>query len=110
MSVYFYDDFTFQFAGFAGHVPFYKDLGGHGFPVITNRALKEFSRERDRVFSSKEKDVQPKDLVEPRPPPKSIAFSEHAARHRIFLAESGIIPKYAGYVPGKNVMKTLQTE
>jgi len=32
-----------------------------------------------------------------------MAFSTHAARHKIFLIDSGIIPKYAGYVPGKEL-------
>ena len=81
-------------------MPFYKDLGGHGYPIVTNRALKEFSRERERVLSSVGKEVDGKSIVEPRPPRKSTAFSSQATRHKIFLVDSGIIPKYAGYVPG----------
>lgn len=82
-------------------MPYYKDLGGHGYPIVTNRALKEFSRERERIFSTAKQNVDKKSIVEPRPPRNSLAFSTHAARHRIFLVDSGVIPKYAGYVPGK---------
>ena len=86
--------------GFGGHVPYYKDLGGHGYPIATNRALKEFSRERERILSSAKKDVNAKSIVSPRPPQKTLPFSTHPARSQIFLVDSGIIPKYSGYVPG----------
>uniref|UniRef100_F6YN58 Ciliary microtubule inner protein 2B n=1 Tax=Ciona intestinalis TaxID=7719 RepID=F6YN58_CIOIN len=73
-------------SGFAGHVPFYKDLGGQGFPEVTTRALKEFSRERSRYKDLMQRNITTQSLTRPS---------------SIFLIDSGLIPRYAGYVPGQ---------
>ncbi|CAK8689245.1 unnamed protein product [Clavelina lepadiformis] len=88
-------------SGFAGHVPFYKDLGGHGYPIVTNQALREFTKERKRILSSVDQPLSPAKIGVPYPPVKSVSFPGRSSKQNIFLVDSGIIPRYAGYVPGQ---------
>uniref|UniRef100_H2XN32 Ciliary microtubule inner protein 2B n=1 Tax=Ciona intestinalis TaxID=7719 RepID=H2XN32_CIOIN len=80
-------------SGFAGHVPFYKDLGGQGFPEVTTRALKEFSRERSRYKDLMQRNITTQSLTRP----SSIKRNAVSAPP----SYSGLIPRYAGYVPGQ---------
>uniref|UniRef100_H2XMX3 Ciliary microtubule inner protein 2B n=1 Tax=Ciona intestinalis TaxID=7719 RepID=H2XMX3_CIOIN len=78
-------------SGFAGHVPFYKDLGGQGFPEVTTRALKEFSR----------RNITTQSLTRPSSIKRNAVSAPPSCNEQIFLIDSGLIPRYAGYVPGQ---------
>jgi len=93
--------------GFAGHVPFYKDLGGHGFPVVTNQSLREFTKERERHLGSADKPLNKETIGRLRPPRPTPTFVGTGTKNDIFLIDSGIIPRYSGYVPGKNAYVCL---
>lgn len=86
------------FSGYAGHVPFAKDLSGHSFPVITNRSLQRFTDDGTRYHSNKTRplkgeEIRRENVQRPLPPPT-----------QVYLLKSGIIPRYAGYVPGSETI------
>ncbi|XP_078485053.1 ciliary microtubule inner protein 2B [Ciona intestinalis] len=88
-------------SGFAGHVPFYKDLGGQGFPEVTTRALKEFSRERSRYKDLMQRNITAQSLTQPSSIKRNVVSAPPSCNEQIFLIDSGLIPRYAGYVPGQ---------
>ena len=47
----------FLLVGYAGHVPFYKDLAGNSYPSVTNQALKMFTDDWTRARQLKEKEL-----------------------------------------------------
>ena len=86
--------------GFAGHVPFYKDVGGHGFPIVTRQALESFTGERNRAAHSLSTELTSKSIKEGKSTKQRVSFTNPNLSHQVYFVDSGLIPRYAGYVPG----------
>lgn len=87
-------------SGFAGHVPFYKDVGGHGFPIVTRQALDSFTGERARTAKSLSNELTSKSIREGKSTKQRVSFTNPNLSHQVYLMDSGLIPRYGGYVPG----------
>lgn len=87
-------------SGFAGHVPFYKDVGGHGFPIVTRQALDSFTNERGRVTQSLNTELSSRTIKQPKSTKQRVSFTNPNMSHQVYLVDAGLIPRYAGYVPG----------
>nr|XP_039258387.1 protein FAM166B-like [Styela clava] len=84
-------------SGYAGHVPFYKDLAGNSYPVVTNQALKMFTDDLTRTKEQKDKTLS-HDVINKRRTPRPPLMT---SKPKVYLVDSGIIPRYGGYVPGQ---------
>lgn len=85
--------------GYAGHVPFYKDLAGNSYPSVTNQALKMFTDDMEKHNSLKDVPLS-SDIVNRE---QKVPFPPMTNKPKVYLMNAGIIPRYAGYVPGNGV-------
>ncbi|CAH3109878.1 unnamed protein product [Porites lobata] len=86
-----YDDpKKFLMSGYTGFVPRARGQMGMGYPLLTNKALCEFTDESDRL-----KRVKDLPVVVERPVIKIVDTKP------IYLKDSGQVPHYTGHVPGK---------
>lgn len=77
-------------SGFTGFVPRSRDLLGAGYPVISNRGLSRFTSENNKSRHLKNQPILVQSAL--TPPPEG---------RRLYPAESGMIPRYTGHVPGE---------
>lgn len=79
-------------SGYTGFVPVYRGYMGLGFPVLTNKALCEFTDETARLKSLRNQAV-----VVRRPQVQPVKISTVYE----MKPETGLVPHYTGHVPGK---------
>ncbi|CAH3014832.1 unnamed protein product, partial [Porites evermanni] len=84
------DPKKFLMSGYTGFVPRARGQMGMGYPLLTNKALCEFTDESDRL-----KRVKDLPVVVERPVIKIVDTKP------IYLKDSGQVPHYTGHVPGK---------
>ena len=84
------DPKKFLMSGYTGFVPRARGEMGVGYPLLTNKALCEFTNESDRLKRVKDLPV----IVE-RPVIKIVDTKP------IYTKDSGQVPHYTGHVPGK---------
>ena len=88
------DPKKFLMSGYTGFVPRARGQMGMGYPLLTNKALCEFTDESDRL-----KRVKDLPVVVERPVIKIVDTKP------IYLKDSGQVPHYTGHVPGKVSIK-----
>jgi len=84
------DPKKFLMSGYTGFVPRARGEMGMGYPLLTNKALCEFTNESERLRRVKDLPV----VVE-RPEIKIVDTKP------IYMKDSGQVPHYTGHVPGK---------
>ena len=84
------DPKKFLMSGYTGFVPRARGEMGMGYPLLTNKALCEFTNESERLRRVKDLPV----VVE-RPGIKIVDTKP------IYMMDSGQVPHYTGHVPGK---------
>ena len=84
------DPKKFLMSGYTGFVPRARGEMGVGYPLLTNKALCEFTNESERLRRVKDLPV----VVE-RPEIKIVDTKP------IYMKNSGQVPHYTGHVPGK---------
>lgn len=82
-------------SGYAGHVPFYKDLAGNSYPAVTNEALRIFSDDMKRFKENKGKELE-RDIIN-----ANRCLKAPGEKPKVYLVESGMLPRYAGHIPGQ---------
>ena len=85
------DPKKFLMSGYTGFVPRARGEMGMGYPLLTNKALCEFTNESERL-----KRVKDLPVVVARPEIKIIDTKP------IYMKDSGQVPHYTGHVPGKD--------
>lgn len=83
------DPKKFLMSGYTGFVPRARGQMGMGYPLLTNKALCEFTDESDRL-----KRVKDLPVVVERPEFKLVDTKP------IYMKDSGQVPHYTGHVPG----------
>jgi len=73
--------------GFTGYVPKARFLFGSGYPIITNKALIQFSKEMKAGQTSL-------NLEEEEPTSLPMIPT-------VYPSKSGLLPSYTGHIPGK---------
>lgn len=84
------DPKKFLMSGYTGFVPRARGQMGMGYPLLTNKALCEFTDESDRL-----KRVKDLPVVVQRPEFKLVDTKP------IYMKDSGQVPHYTGHVPGE---------
>lgn len=84
------DPKKFLMSGYTGFVPRARGEMGMGYPVLTNKALCDFTDESDRL-----KRVKDLPITVDRPVIKIVDTKP------IYIKGSGQVPHYTGHVPGK---------
>lgn len=89
------DPKKFLMSGYTGFVPRARGEMGVGYPLLTNKALCEFTNESERL-----KRVKDLPVTVVRPEIKIVDTKP------IYVKDSGQVPHYTGHVPG-NVLTLM---
>ena len=92
------DPKKFLMSGYTGFVPRARGEMGVGYPLLTNKALCEFTNESERL-----KRVKDLPVTVVRPEIKIVDTKP------IYVKDSGQVPHYTGHVPGNVLILMLAT-